>query len=361
MGRPDPARDRLDILGLKQSYRTATFENSVSDETRTSSTNPYSEISMPTPAGKPDAEPERSPDSGRGLSGWQKLSFGLAHTLTAALVSVFSPSGLYRFGVMLGTLEWMINFKRRRRFHTMLAKILESKPTKKQRRYHCRAYFVRSRCDKLFYLVLDQLPQHQASELLTISNRDLLDRALERGCGVYITLAHHGAHHVIGLLMALKGYRTAGVRDRQEGGIRQFVQERFARRHPDLPSPRILFSDTYPRDIYRCFQDGLILGSAMDVSRVRQTHQRKEEVEIFGEKRGFITGPLRIAIRCKTPVLQAFLISEPNFHYRLEIVDTLIDPERDNTEEAAIAQVMQSYASNVEAFIRATPSLVTRI
>lgn len=295
------------------------------------------------------------------LSWWAYTTFTLAHAASSALLLLLTLPGLHWFGRVLGTIEWLINYKRRRRFATALRQVLGREATGAERRRWTREYFTRSRCDKLFYLMFDRIPRARAMTLLSIGNQELLDRALSRGRGVYMAMSHHGALHVVSLLMALRGYKTAGVRDRREGAMRRYIQERFDRRYPEFARMRILFADSYPREIYRCLSDGFVLGSAMDVSRLRRPNQRTEEVTVFGETRPFPSGPLRIAHRCRAPVLQAFVLPENGFRYRLEIVGMLIDPDLSTNEDLAVAEAMRTYATNVERYVRASPSLLTRV
>ena len=125
---------------------------------------------------------------------------------------------------------------------------------------------------------------------------------------------------------------------------------------------RVLFADSFPREIFRCLHDEFVLGSAMDISRVRDPRQRTEGVTVFGQRQYFLSGPMRIAIRCRTPVLQAFILPEPDFHYRLEIVDLLIDADeaKAENEDETVSRAMMCYAANIERYIRRFPSLVTR-
>jgi lauroyl/myristoyl acyltransferase len=219
---------------------------------------------------------------------------------------------------------------------------------------------MRTRCDKLLYLAIDCIPRETARALLTIENRHVLDEATARGRGVYIALSHHGAHHIGAMLLALNGYKTAGVRDRNEGALRRYVQNRFDRRYPEFRRLRVLFSDAFPRDIYRCLQEGYMLGSAMDVSRLRNTSQKTETVSIFGETRSFLSGPLHIALRCRAPVLQAFIVAERDFRYRFAVLGPLIDPETVTDRDQAVAEAMQTYAANVERYVRSFPALLSR-
>lgn len=301
------------------------------------------------------------PTESERLNWWEYSTFTLAHAGSSALLLLFKLPGLHWFGRVLGTIEWLINYKRRRRFATALRQVLGREATGAERRRWTREYFTRSRCDKLFYLIFDRIPRAKAMSLLSIGNQDLLDRSLTRGRGVYMAMSHHGALHVVSMLMALRGYKTAGVRDRREGAMRQYIQERFDRRYPEFARMRVLYADSYPREIYRCLTDGFVLGSAMDVSRVRQPNQKTEEVAVFGETRPFPSGPLRIAHRCRAPVLQAFVLPENGFRYRLEIVGMLIDPDVSTHEDLAVAEAMRTYATNVERYVRASPSLLTRV
>lgn len=295
------------------------------------------------------------------LNWWEYATFTMAHAVSSALLLVLTLPGLHWFGRLLGTVEWLINYKRRRRFAAALRQVLGREASGAERRRWTREYFVRSRCDKLFYLIFDRIPRAKAMSLLSIGNQELLDQALTRGRGVYMAMSHHGALHEVSMLMALRGYKTAGVRDRREGAIRRFIQERFDWRYPEFTRMRVLYADSFPREIYRCLSDGFVLGSAMDVSRVRQPNQKTEEITIFGETRPFPSGPLRIAHRCRAPVLQAFVLPENGFRYRLEIVEMLIDPDVSTEEDAAVAEAMRAYASNVERYVRASPSLLTRV
>jgi len=295
------------------------------------------------------------------VSWWEWTAFTAARTASVILLKALTLPGLYRFGRLFGTIEWLINHNRRRRFHEVLEKILGRRPTPSERRRFTRDHFAQSRCDKLFSLVFDGLSREAASRLLSIRRRDLLDDALLRGRGVYIALSHHGALHVIALLMALMGYKTAGVRDRNEGGLRRYLRRRLAEKHPEFRQMRVIYADSYPREIYRCLQEGHVLGSAMDVSRVRKPGQKTEEVEVFGRRHVFLSGPLRIALRCGTPVLQAFVIPEPGFRYRLDITGILADPGDGRDESEVVARAMNCYAAGVEKCLRETPSLATRV
>ena len=189
---------------------------------------------------------------------------------------------------------------------------------------------------------------------MTVTNVELLEASLQLGRGVYLAMSHHGPLHVGAMLFCVQGYKTVGVRDRNEGAIRRYVQRRFDLRYPEFRRMRVLFADHFPREIYRCFQEGYVVASAMDVSRVRDPSQRMVEVEAFGERRSFLSGPLHVAYRCKATVLQAFVVPEREFRYRVEITQRLMDPNTEEAEDVDVPRAMHVYAANVESFVRHT-------
>lgn len=297
----------------------------------------------------------------RPLTLWQWASFGAVRGAVRALYVVLGLRGLYRFGRLFGSAECLINFKRRRRFHATLAHALGRTPTARERRVHARDFFAQRRCDKLFYLVFDAIPRERAISLLTIRNQALLDAAAARGRGVQVATAHHGPMHVMGMLLALRGYKVAGVREPHEGAMRQYVQQLFDRRYPEFRRARVLSSQSFPRAILRTLQEGYVIGSSMDVSRIKAPNQKTVEVDIFGERRRFLSGPIWLALRSKSPVLQAFAVPERDFHYRLDVVEMLLDPETVSDPEAAVDAAMRRYAANIERYVRARPGLVSRV
>jgi lauroyl/myristoyl acyltransferase len=302
-----------------------------------------------------------SSDAAPPLTLWARTSLGAVYLVLSALLALLSLDGLYRFGRAFGTLEYLINFKRRRRFAAAYESVAGPEATPRRRRHATRAYFMQTRCDKMFYLIHDRLSAERARSLYAIQHREVLDAAMQRGRGVYVAVSHQGPHHVAGALLALHGYPVVGVRDRNESALRRIVQERLDRRRRAGERVRFLFSDAFPREIYRCLRGGCLLASAIDTSRVRRPGQKVEWVEMFGERRPILTGPLRIAWRCRAPALQCFLIPEPGFRYRAEFVELPLDQDGAAGEEEAVRDAAHLYARRLEEYLRKYPHLVSRI
>jgi lauroyl/myristoyl acyltransferase len=307
------------------------------------------------------APPEVSaPDHSAKVGWYSRAKFGLVRWFLHAWVRAFSLRGLFLFGRTFGTIEYLINFKRRARYKRELQRIFGDSITPARMKLITLSSFRRTRCDKLFYLIFDRLPREKILNRIRFHGRAVLDDALERGNGVYVMLSHHGSHHVAGLLMALLGYRCAGVRDRNEGALRVYMQDKYATTFPEFASIRLLYADSFPRDIYRCFRENRVVGSALDVGRVRGMQLKTADVRIFGETRQFLTGTLQVAMRCKACVVQAFVVSRPNFYFRLIVKPALWVP--DESEPAPdLESLMQKYADGIAEHVHEYPDHLSRI
>jgi lauroyl/myristoyl acyltransferase len=294
---------------------------------------------------------------------YERIKFGLVRWFLAAWVALFSLQGLYLFGRWFGLIEYLINFKRRARYRRELQAVFPEGLPKAQERRVIRDYFQRTRCDKLFYLIFDRLPREKIMRRIRFHGRAYLDEALARGQGVYVMLSHHGSHHVAALLMALLGYRCAGVRDRSEGALRRYVQEKYARTFPEYAAVRVLYADSFPRDIYRCFRENRVVGSALDVGRVRGQALKTCPVRIFGQTREYLTGTLQVALRCGATICQAFVVSRPRFYFRLIVKPPLYTStagERGDHPEL-VGRLMQGYADGIAAHVREHPDHISRV
>ena len=154
-----------------------------------------------------------------------RVRFAIVRAFLVAWVRCFSLSGLHQFGQVFATVEWVIDGRRRRRFRKRVEATVGQRLDKRQIRQIVLQYFRRVRCDKLIYLIIDCLPRDEIMSRIAFHGREPLEAALARGKGVYIAMAHTGSHHVAGLLMALSGYKTAGVRDRHESVSRRYIQQ----------------------------------------------------------------------------------------------------------------------------------------
>ncbi|MGD8452431.1 MAG: lysophospholipid acyltransferase family protein [Phycisphaerae bacterium] len=299
----------------------------------------------------------------KALSWFSRAKFWLVRSFLVTWARVFSLKGLYLFGRWFGTAEYLINFKRRSRYREELRQVFPEGLSERREKRVIRDAFRRTRCDKLYYLIFDRLQREKIMGRIRFHGRQHLDEALERGRGVYVMLSHHGSHHVAGLLMALLGYECAGIRDRNEGALRTYVQDRYAETFPEYAAIRVLFADSFPREIYRCFRENRVVGSALDVSRVRGATLKTCPVQIFGEAREFLTGTLQIALRCGATICQAFVVSRPNFYFRLIVQPPYHVPQEGaaSDDPELVRKLMQQYADGIAEHAREHPDHLSRV
>jgi KDO2-lipid IV(A) lauroyltransferase len=308
----------------------------------------------PMSAARPPGEEERR------VGLYSRLKFEAVRTFLLAWARVFSLRGLYLLGRWFGAIEYLVNYKRRARYRRELQRVFPEGLSAGRVRQIVRNYFQRTRCDKLFYLIFDRLPRDRIMRRIRFHGREYLDQGLARGRGVYVMLSHHGSHHVAGLLMALMGYRCAGIRDRNEGPLRQYMQQKYAETFPEFAAIRLLYADTFPREIYRCFQDNFIVGSALDVARVRGMTLKTCQVQVFGETREFLTGTAQIALRSRAAIVQGFVVSRPNFYFRLVVRPLELPPEAEGDRPEVLTELMQRYADGIAAHAREHPDHFSR-
>jgi len=295
-----------------------------------------------------------------GLSAWQWFSFTCVRVFLRGCLAVGGLRGLYRLCRWFGTLEYLVNYTRRRRTRRMLETVFGGEASGADLRRYVRAHFMRQRCDKAFYLIGDLITTEQMRSCFSITGRELLDGGLGRGKGVYAMTSHHGAYHITGLTMTALGYRVAGIRDPNESALRRYIQARWSQRHSELPRPKVLYSGDFARQIYRLFRENYALGSSLDTSRLRDTRLKTVPVCIYGETREFLTGTLQIALRCGATVLQAFMVAHDDFKYELRLLGPFTDPDHDRESPELLASILQRYADNIEKHARAHPDQVMR-
>lgn len=306
-------------------------------------------------------ETQEAPPDQAEITAWEQVSFTAVCFGLRAVAFVVGIRGLRFFAEVFGSVEWLINRRRRRRFLAAHRRILGREPSPAERRREARRYCVQTRYDKIVYLLLDTFPAERALSLIRFDSRAMFEGLLARQRGVYLALCHHGPGHILSVYFALCGYPTLAVRDRHESALRRFVRWRFDRRFPGRVRPRWFYSDAFPREIYRSFRTGQVVASSMDVSRVQWENPKVEQVTIFGETSTFVSGPLRMAIRSGSPVVQGFITPDGPCGYRFDIVEQLFEPDSGETEEQAVARIMPRYAANVERYLRESPALVSRI
>ncbi len=294
------------------------------------------------------------------VSSWERFSFEATRFVVYGLARILTLTGLYHCGRAFATLEWLTNYKRRRRFAQVMADLFGEEMSPQAVRRACLQHFIRVRNDKLLYLVFDRLRFEEIRARLTINNVHLMDDALAAGKGVYVAMSHFGSQHIAVACLQSHGYTVGGVRDPREGALRRYIQVKQAEKSGSYV--RYFHNDAFPRELFRWFGENRALISLMDPVAVRDEHKRKTiELTMFGRTRRLLLGPIQVATRCGAPTLQAFIVSRKNFHYVIDLQGPLVDPAKEDVTEERIGEAMRQYASRIEKYTRTYPCHVSRI
>jgi lauroyl/myristoyl acyltransferase len=294
--------------------------------------------------------------------GWHdRVKFGLVRGMLTVILRLIGLGGLYRLCCFFGACEWLLLVNVRRRVKTKLRQMLGDRLSEKQIAAATYRFFTRLRCDKTIYLIFDKIPKQKILERIELDNWHHMDDALQRNAGVYVMISHYGSNYLAGLMMALKGYRVAGVRDRKESGLRRYVRARYAQTFPEFRRLRMYFADGFPRGLYRSLRENWVVATALDVGRERAKNQGTVKIRLFGQDYTFLTGTAQIALRCGSPILQGFVVSCKDFRFRLVVQEPLWDPRTGpQDEQTALEQMMRRYAANIEDLLQKYPCHISK-
>ena len=308
-----------------------------------------------------DAADSSSPTNERPIPPFTRARIAFVRSFLMLWVRAFGLSGLHGLGRVFGTLEYFVDYNRRRRVRQKLVSLFKDRFSPAWQRKITWRYFMRIRCDKMFYTIMDRIPRQQLMSRIKLIGGENLDKALAEGNGAYVALCHFGSHLIAGLMMALLGYDIGGVRDPKESHVRRYIQRKYRETFPEVAKMKLFYATSFPRQIYRHLRGNGLLASLLDVDRIRGDNTKTHPVDFLGEKREFLVGPVQMALRCGSPIFQGFVVSRRNFYYQLIVTDKLIDPKDVADETAALGSVMQHYANGVADFARRYPDHLMRI
>ena len=307
------------------------------------------------------AEGQELADLIRSIGWYDRTKFALVRGVLTAIMRLLGLRGLYRLCCVFGACEWLVLAGGARTGKGAAAELLGNRLTEEQIGEATYRFFLRQRCDKTIYLILDKIPKAKILERIELANWHHVDDALKQGKGLYVMISHYGSNYLAGLLMALKGYQVAGVRDRKEGAIRRYVRAKYSQTFPEFRRLRLFYADGFPRGLYRSLRDNWIVATALDVGRERAKNQGTIKISLFGQEYTFLTGTAQIAVRCGAPIIQGFVASCKDFRFRLVIEEPLWDPQTGPQEEqAALDQMMNRYAKNLEDLLQRYPCHISK-
>jgi lauroyl/myristoyl acyltransferase len=302
-----------------------------------------------------DSQPIKRPS----LSWFVRLKYMFIRGWLLMIMKLAGLNGLYAFGQFFGFCEFLLQYKKRKRIRIRLSEIFGKEIPAKQARQIARKQMVRIRCDKMIYTIMDRIDRQALMDRFEIEGREYLDKAISRGQGTFFMFSHQGSHHLGGILLTLSGYPIIGLRDPNESPLRMYIQEQYEKRFPEFADLHITSSESFARSFFRAFKKNAIVAAAMDIWRDRG-NVRTVKVHFFGQEREFVSGMTHIALRSKATILVGFILSLPNYHFRVIFHPWLTDPDTTPETPETVQKVMQDYAHIIEEHVKKYPDHISK-
>jgi len=288
-----------------------------------------------------------------------KAKYVLVRTGLICLIKTIGLDGLYYFGQFFGICEYLLQYKKRARIYRRLQQIYSHPIAASEARKIARQYFTRTRCDKMLYTIIDKIDRKELLSRFHIEGKQYIDESIKRGQGTFLMFSHQGSHHLAGIFLILSGYRIIGLRDPNESPLRIYVQQQFEKNFPEFRDLQITPNDSFARTFFHAFKDNQIVAAAMDIWRQRE-NIRSVQVEIFGQKRDFLSGMTNIALRSHSAILVGFVLSLPKFRYCVIFHPWLNNPDKDTDSPETVQKVMQKYANLIEQHVKKYPDHISK-
>jgi KDO2-lipid IV(A) lauroyltransferase len=293
------------------------------------------------------------------LSWFVSVKYMFIRSWLLMIVKLTGLNGLYKFGVFFGTIEYLLQYKKRGRMYKRLAEIYGKPLPVSEARSIARKQMCRIRCDKMIYTIMDRINRQELMERFTIDGREHMDRAIQRGKGTFFMFSHQGSHHLGGILLTLSGYPLIGLRDPNESPLRIYIQEQYEKRFPVFKDLQITPSDSFAKSFFRAFRENKIVAAAMDIWRNRG-NVRTVKVKIFGQEREIMSGMTHIALKSQAAILVGFVLSLPDYNFKIIFHPWLSDPDKDVENEATVQRVMQEYSCIIENHVKKYPDHISK-
>ncbi|MCM8779993.1 MAG: lysophospholipid acyltransferase family protein, partial [Candidatus Omnitrophica bacterium] len=180
-----------------------------------------------------------------------------------------------------------------------------------------------------------------------IKNAHYFDEALKAGQGVIALTAHIGNWELGGAVMGVMGYPlwAVALSHKHKAVDDFFISQRKIKGVNVIPLNRA------GRQCFNCLKANKILALVGD----RDFTQDGRIVDFFGKKSIFPEGPAVLSLKLGSPIVCGFMVRKPNDKFMLVMEKPIKAASDANNKEEAIKDLMKSYISIFEEYIRRYP------
>ncbi len=265
----------------------------------------------------------------------------------AAAVARAIPPGLrYRIGTVGGRLWYWGSWGQARNTRNNYSRILGLPPSHPDVRRRARlAYEYHG--EMLFdFLITSTLSPDEVLEQMDVQGREIVDRALEKGKGVIITLPHMGNYDLAAAAAAVLGYRVYAIAVRFPGSLDEAVIEERARFGMNIiPLDKSAFAKAA-----RVLRENAVLALMTDIAHTG----KGVDVEMFGSRASVPAGPAVLSLRTGAALIPGSVRRIAPGRYQAR-VEPPVEIERTGDLRKDTASLSQAVVRRFEASIRESP------
>jgi phosphatidylinositol dimannoside acyltransferase len=190
-------------------------------------------------------------------------------------------------------------------------------------------------------------PEEILERMVWPQGMEHLERGMKAGNGVILALPHVGTWEWGGAWLALKGYPMVSVAEPVEPPE---LYDYFVRQREQMGLEIIELGSSTWATLLKSLRDGRLVGLLCD----RDIVGNGVDVEFFGEKTTFPSGPAVLALRTGAALLPTVVYSGPGRDHSA-VIRPPLDTVRGASLRADVARVTQLLACELEGFIRRAP------
>ena len=279
-----------------------------------------------------------------------EIALKYAASALIGLIRILPHRAAVALGAGLGRLLWALSWKKVDRCESRCVLSLGVGVTRARR-------IVRDSFDNIGragaeFIRLDKI-KSRLKELMPIEGKENLDRALERGKGALLMIAHIDNWEMAGARMTLEGYHLVPVYtpQRNQGGVNDLIQ----RTRTDVAGMEMVPNGGAAlRGVIRALRSNSVVCILQDLDARR----RGIEVPFLGLPASAYDGIVKLHRQCGSPVLPVLYLRAPDHvHHKLTIYPAISDAldEDGNPFGVNMEKSLRMCHNVLEGWIRAYP------
>lgn len=195
-------------------------------------------------------------------------------------------------------------------------------------------------------LYLPYLNKEELENLVEITKKDIMEKALSQNRGLIFVSAHFGNWEIMAISSAIKlnlSYSVV-IKPLRNPYVDEYINEwrtKFGN--------RIFSMGLSIKNIFRELMDKKIVALLAD----QRASTNSLEMKFFGKLTHVYEGPAVLSIKTGAPIIFTIAIRQPDYKYLIELVEIPIPSEGDEKEK--IYKITENYISLLEDYIRRYP------